>query len=662
MSLFDTDHVHPSDLGHDAIASMLFSMLTGIDIPTPIWERVYLGFGSTWKTLRASIVWTEVSGDVLDRNQPITTSRGGTDASPEADGGQIACTLRNHTRDYDPRHIDGPYYGLLKAGTPVKVTSTPAGGVETTVAFGFTGDFKQRYARGNRYAYVPIEAHDLDRLSAATIPRTPIAATVLPLDPVGYWPLTDPAGPSVSDSTGRLFGTIVDEPDLAAGELLPGLGPSMGFDGINDRIDISSGPIITDEYVWCFVAVMRTAIPAEFASSHPLFFQLDGNNAAYSVQVYVHTDGKLALVGAKNGLRIAVTSTVAVDDDYPHIVFVQVGYLTGEDQGLGIDTPDLTWLPFTPATQGGSGTAIAGTSQAARGYDDNYFPGRLSHVMIFDRVLVDAERAAVFESFSCLDGQSTDERIAWFLDELGWPADARDLSTGVTILGPATFNAGDKALDMLQKLARSEAGRLFMDAQGRLTFHDRFRPWTDPRATIPQVTFTDVAGDPGVSGFELDPESDEQIINVARYSRRGGTEQVFRDDDSIDQYGESEDSQDDLLLATDGEAYQRARFAVTTQAEPQPKIPTLTVNLHTLTPEQQAQILALEIGDRIRNVRTPQGVGDPMTIDCVIDGVDHEITKVTHVVEFHVSPAPDISVDLFLLGISELGGADVLAF
>lgn len=606
-------------------------------------------------------MWTDVTNRVMDRRQPITTFRGSTDSHREADAGDLGLVLRNSDRHLDKNHT-GPWAAFLKAGVPIKVTGTPAGGTETPVWWGTVKGFPQKYDRGNRVAWVPITAFDpFDKLSRARIPRSVIESVIAPLEPLNDWPLNDPAGSlSATDVTGRNFGVVVDELSFDSDELGPGLGPSAEFDGVNDRIDVSTGPIITDPTEFSVVGVFRTSVPAEAGTIHPIFFQSNGNTAATSVQIFIDTDGTLRRVGTVNGAGAGVYNPTVVTDGRPHIFFAQRNTVA-VDFGVAIDSIDLDTTTFSAATQSGDGTAIGGTPGGSRGYDANYFEGNIGRVVVWDRVLDATERQLIFDGFAALDGQTTDERMDWILDELGWPADARDFDTGRMILGPATFKPGDDALDYLRLLTASEDGRLFATADGKLRFLERYQPWLDSAATIPQLTFTDTPGFPGLADIEIEPEDDEQIVNAARYTRRGGSQQVAKDQDSIDEYGEAGDPLDDLLVATDAQALSLAQWVVSTRAWPLPRIPSLNILLHKLPPAQQAQVLGLEIGDRVRITRTPQKVGAAFTLDCIVEGIRHQITKVEWHTELVVSPAFNVDIPLFTLGTSQLGGTHILA-
>ena len=153
--------------------------------------RVYVGFGSTWQTEPASIVWTDITSEVMDRRQAVGIRRGASAAYGLPDTGQLDLTLRNHDRRFDPLNTAGIYYGSLKPGVPIKVEcEIDTGGAgallwdvdallwdidpllwnagSLPLWWGSVRSWPQRYDRGNRTATVPVVAFDgFDKLARA---------------------------------------------------------------------------------------------------------------------------------------------------------------------------------------------------------------------------------------------------------------------------------------------------------------------------------------------------------------------------------------------------------------------------------------------------------------------------------------------------------------
>ena len=622
--------------------------------------RVYLGFGSTWLTEPGSITWTEVTSRVMDRRQPISTMRGSTSWHGEPDVGVLSLTLRNSDRHLDPLHETGPHYGDLIPGVPVKVEGTPLGQSTVGVWWGSVKSWPQRYDRGNRIATVPIKAFDgFDKLARAKIPRSPIEVEVLADSPVGWWRLDETTGDVMVDYSGNDHDGTYDEgttslsTDLPVGDEV--IYRSIAFDGshkgaVADLAAIPTGSMSVEVIV--DLDDLASA-PGELYSIYEHGFgsmtdrcvvsvERDGTTYKVLFEV-VKSDGTVS--GIQTVVGFQFWGSGSTDGGTHHVAFTRNssgGTLAGYRDGV------LSWgLVSGNLASPMSGVLIGAPKNDPTGY--NPYVGRIAHVITYNTALSGARVAAHYDALvEALSGQTTDQRISWILDEIGWPAGLRNLETGKTTLGPATFQPGDGALNYLRLCAATEDGLLFITADGKIRLLDRYWRYTNTAATAPQITFTDDGSGISVSNLELEPADDELLVNVARFTRRGGTEQVAVNTASRALYGEAGKQRTDLLHRTDGETRSQAEWTVATQGTPTPRIPRVTVNLHKLPPERQAQLLALELGHRVRCTRTPQAVGAAFSIDLVVDGIKNAVTATEWVMELFLSPAPDQTLGLLL--------------
>lgn len=647
---------------------------------------VYAGFGSTWKTAEVDIVWTDISAYVGDRRELVTVFRGATSAHGTPGAGTIRLTLIDKDRRFDPLNTAGPYYGDLLPGVPIKVAGLTgidpildgsgdpildgsgdpllSLGAAVPIARGFIGGWPQHSHRGDTVVTVPISAIDgFQNLARAGVPKSVLSKTMLSLAPQNYYRLAEPPSAGrVADETGNDHGTVVDEPAFGEQPLRPGLLPSAAFADDGDRIDLSRSPLVQDEYHMSIVAMMRTSTPATAGKIRPLFAQSDGNGPGKNdaLTFYVNDAGVLCIDYYTVGLGFSFSGGT-VTDGQSHLVIAQsnVGY--GTDYGVAVDSATLQTTPNTAAYRSGNGAAIAGTPNAARGFEDQQFVGRLSDVGVFTRPLSAAERQQLVDALDAWSGDRTDERLGRILDHIGWPSDLRNMSAGKSTLGPASFEDSDSALSYLRLIEATEGGRLFVDPSGRLAFHDRHHPFTADEASTSQVTFTDEPGGIGFADFDWDLD-DELVVNSPRYSRRGGAE--IREDDVASQelHGIRDEVLSDLLLETDNEVRGRAQWTVATRSQALARVRSITVPLHAYDASEHDQVLGLDLGHRVSVQRTPMGVGDPITRDFTVDGIRHRIGVAEWWVELYVSPAPDQALDLFTLGTSTLGGTHVLAF
>lgn len=612
--------------------------------------RVYLGFGSTWLTEPGSIVWTEVTNRVMDRRQPISTMRGSTAYHGEPDTGDLSLTLRNSDRHLDPLHTGGPHFGSLVPGVPVKVEGTPLGQSTVGVWWGTVKSWPQRYDRGNRIATVPVRAFDgFDKLARARIPRSPLEVEILADSPVAYWRLDEQTGDVMVDSSGNKHDGTYDPGTTALSALFPfGDVQHQGirFDG--DHTGWVSESTIVQQSAPFVIELLYAATQTSTEPGTLMFRQGTGRSPGGP---YIYSTTDLGLYA----LTDSVADTTLYEYDMPGFVAPGTVARWASYRVLGVGNA-LLYVDgsVVDSVEGSSGGFTANDSKTQIGGDDGDissagFQGFICNVAVFAADIGASRIAAHYNAAHApLDNQTTDARITWVLDQLGWPVGLRHLEVGKTTLGPATFKPGDGALDYLRLCAATEDGLLFVTTTGKIRFLDRYWRYTNTQATVPQITFTDNGSGISVSNLELEPADDELLVNVARFTRRGGTEQVAENTASRALYGEAGKRRTDLLHRTDVETRSQAEWTVATQGTPTPRIPSVTVNLHKLPPARQAQLLALDIGHRVRCTRTPQAVGAAFSIDLVVDGIKNSVTAAEWVMELFLSPAPDQTLGLLL--------------
>lgn len=253
---------------------------------------------------------------------------------------------------------------------------------------------------------------------------------------------------------------------------------------------------------------------------------------------------------------------------------------------------------------------------------------------------VEAEAQDGFSILSLADlpagsypAELTSDRIARVLDAVGWPSGAthRNLDTGKSTVVAVTIADGEtKALAHLQDVAKSELGLVFIDGQGRFTFHNRQHRFDTASDYTSVATF----GDGG--GTELDwddvgPDWDlDRVINQWSITPYGGAVIVRSDATSKAAYGprgqsrellisdvnEATDQADWLLARTKDVAYRFDRLILRPSA----------IAAGSLQDSLFAQALGREIGDRITVKVRPPGGGYTISQECWIEGVQHKVS------------------------------------
>jgi hypothetical protein len=232
-----------------------------------------------------------------------------------------------------------------------------------------------------------------------------------------------------------------------------------------------------------------------------------------------------------------------------------------------------------------------------------------------------AEMLAVASAYS---GDLAGDRISRVLnlDEVNFPVDVRSIATGLTTMGATTL--GETALPYLQKVARSEGGAVFVSKTGVLTFEQRN---TAPGSSL--ATFSDDGAGSSIKYLTIDQDTGTDLL-YNRVVASGTTGTVQSAEDTISQ-------SDNQIVATldrtgqlalnDADMLDQAKWLVAKYATAETRLRQVTVAVQSLSAARQAEVLALELGDRVTVTRTPPGGGSPATISqaAIVIGISHDI-------------------------------------
>jgi hypothetical protein len=202
--------------------------------------------------------------------------------------------------------------------------------------------------------------------------------------------------------------------------------------------------------------------------------------------------------------------------------------------------------------------------------------------------------------------ESSGDRVERVLDQstVAWPADARDIASGQTILEAGVLEGN--ALDYLQTVSTSEQGSFFVGKGGDLVFRGR-QDFTPTSSSL--VAFSDSG-----AGIRYDSVAvnfgTELLVNTVEVTSMAGTA-VAQNDSSRIFYGVIGETVDTLLSTTD-QLTNIADFLVRKYGQPEYRFESLGINLTNLSPANRATVLGLELGDVIVVTFTPNGVGSPI--------------------------------------------------
>ena len=251
-----------------------------------------------------------------------------------------------------------------------------------------------------------------------------------------------------------------------------------------------------------------------------------------------------------------------------------------------------------------------------------------------------------------LTTESAGDRVEAVLDRpsVAWPMARRDISVGKSTLGTAVIEPDTTVLDYLQQVELSEPGALFIARDGRIVFRGRddFQQDTD-------FTFADNGLGVPFQDITISYGIEEMRNRVTVELADGGGEASAVNNASVVEYGPIDFSLSDSLVSTVSQAQDLASYLANTFGDPQVRVDSLSVNLAGLTGPQTDRVLGLELGDVVRVLFTPSGIGDQIEQVGVIDAVEHAIAPQQHTIRFSLSEAR-IG---FTLDSAELGVLDV---
>lgn len=226
--------------------------------------------------------------------------------------------------------------------------------------------------------------------------------------------------------------------------------------------------------------------------------------------------------------------------------------------------------------------------------------------------------------------QTTGERVAAVLSQptIAWPLADRNIDTGNNVVGADVFSGN--ALSYLQDVEASEQGQLFMTKDGKVRFINGAVTVTTGLSSV--LFADDGTGVPYVDaavnyGTEL-------LYNQVTATSPAGTA-TSNNTVSQGKYGITQASVN-TLLALYQQTEDLANFWVNKYGEPEYRFENLTVNLNSLTGDEQISVLNLELGDIIQIKFTPNGVGSPIQRYGQIINIDHAIGPDRHDITFGV--------------------------
>ena len=633
--------------------------LSSINLTT----EVGFGFGP-YETVSA---WIDISTYV--RGIP-EVFHGRTSEHDDIGPSTLTMVLSNRDRRFDSDYASSPYTGDLVPMTPIKVTA--ALGVTTVLLFsGFVESWPQEWDPVDGTSTITAtSAHRL--LSNTPLAESAYAARLLTESPYVYLPMqateadvwpnlgsTPNARVIDSEALSPLSTAILGESALTQDIGAPlGSSTAVSVTGGTTTIDGSpytnaaGGIVSLPSYselrsvaFWVYPnaptgtpAVGGALASAKGSTTQNLtaWVATDPSGNAYLDKSYSNTadnrrdnTADIVYLGPYGRLYHVVLATDTTN------MYTYVNNELRQTQTLTVGTSNYASTQTANTVMVTSEKAATGTSDVA-----------INHVSFHTSALTAGDVTALYLTGLLAFGAGYNDRggarIGRILDEIGFPAAARTLSTGKTIHGPYLPDSGD-AMERIREVERAEQGIVYIAADGDVVFRDRQWMWTDADSGV-IISDDGTAGDVHFASMVVDGATVESLRNsvTTSYGGVGGVTQ--RDTTSSDRYGKSHVLVEAPTITTSRQASRLSEYVVREGKDPRSRVTSVDCAIRQPTTAQtQIQfddLLQLSIGQTVTIQHTPLGVGTQVVRVGSMQGVQHRITSDQWYVTLYLSPAP----------------------
>ena len=236
------------------------------------------------------------------------------------------------------------------------------------------------------------------------------------------------------------------------------------------------------------------------------------------------------------------------------------------------------------------------------------------------------------------------------LPEIDWPLSLRQIDTGQMTLGADTIADNTNALEYFRLIEQSEPGAFFIGKDGSVVFKDRITaPLTDG-----VVLSDDGTGIP-YQTIRVQYGSELLANEIVLESAITTTQVTQQDLDSIEEYGVFNLTRTGLLIGDDNDLIELADFYSQKYSSPEYRFEAVDILLDELTLQQQADLLALELGDVVQIKFTPNQLPPAINKYAEIISVNHSIDLDNHILTLGFAT---LDFALFVLDDAQFGKLD----
>ena len=244
--------------------------------------------------------------------------------------------------------------------------------------------------------------------------------------------------------------------------------------------------------------------------------------------------------------------------------------------------------------------------------------------------------------------QRSDVRIGAVLDSASWPATWRNLETGVAQISALTDGEGITAYEHLTDIATSAVGRLFVDASGDVTYHNRVHHSDGGR----QV---DVFGPTDLQYRDIAPVYDDDFLYNTVVATGAFGSVTVTDATSITNHRERA-LPVDATVVPETEASNSAEWYLAMFKDVATRVTSIEVFPQKNPARMWPTILGLDLRDSILVKTDPPGSGDPLYQQVTIQSVTHTVDLGEWVTTYDCYPLAAVeTAQYWIMGTSQLG-------
>jgi len=642
-----------------------------------VWPDLKVSIAFVSDPLATSPTWVDVSAYVRLADG-VTIRRGGSGDPDQPDhAGFLGLTLSNRDRRFDPYHSTGPYYGYLTPKRQIKVEAVWAT-VTYPMFYGWVTGFPNKGRAMGKDAVCEIEAYDaIGALAGVALTSDLVADYVESIAASTYiwYRYFDPSSVPDSGTSGVLTSRFNG---IAPVALVPESGVAVGLSGNSwaanraGYVDITPPCLFGVGYDWTLSFWIQTTTsgsdyttdatlisggPTE-STIGPVFFFEAGAFTSSTLTILDNGTLKFRSIVDRSGTddEVTIATTRPINDGFVHHIAIVVDGGVSETvyiDGIVAESTSAVvsgnrYPSLTMARLG----APSGTLAAA----DILASTTLQDVLVMTTALSATQVAAIHDLGVGIATESTATRAGRLLDELSWPSAWRDISSStVGTCGPLNWN-GQSVLAGLQEVERTEQGRLYAANDGKVTLRQRYYAYEDSQSSTVQVTFSDDGSNEHYRSFGHG-RGDIDVVNDATVSN-GQIEARSTDSTSQTTYGPNANTYN-TVLSTYAQVRDMAAGIIFLRKDAATRLEPIQVGY----PSSWADVLGMELADRVRVESTPMGVGSQLTADVLVESIQWNVSQAWRLT-FAGNPVPPdpATVGFWVLGTSELDTSTVLAF